>query len=175
MVLGRVARVADPPRSDAWFRQAADLAEQHGLAGRHLEARHELALSAWARADLGPLSETRALASRYGALITVAVMDLSLADIALSSFDHAGCLAAARACADASRRYGLATEPVAHLWLAGAHALAGDDEAMAAAADRALAHDPDDPASWVTSTGGCSPPARSSPTSSGRSGATWTR
>ena len=52
---------------------------------------------------------------------------------------------AATACVDASRRYGLATEPVAHLWLAGAHALAGDDAAMQAAIDAALAPDPDDP------------------------------
>ena len=58
------------------------------------------------------------LAARYGALTTVAVMDLSLADLALGHFDRAGALEAARVCAEASRRYGLATEPVAHLWLA---------------------------------------------------------
>ena len=34
---------------------------------------------------------------------------------------------------------------MAHLWLAGAHALAGDDAGMAAATADALAHDPDDP------------------------------
>ena len=72
-------------------------------------------------------------------------MDLSLADIALCGFDRAGCLAAAAACARASRRYGLATDSVAHLWLAGAHALAGDDEAMHAAVEQALAPRPDDP------------------------------
>ena len=61
-------------------------------------------------------------------------MDLSLADVALSGFDQAGCLAAAsRTAPDASRRYGLATARLAHLWLAGAHALAGDDKAMQAA------------------------------------------
>ena len=48
-------------------------------------------------------------------------------------------------CVEASRRYGLATEPVAHLWLAGAHALAGDDAAMEASLADALARDPDDP------------------------------
>ena len=73
------------------------------------------------------MRSTRDLAARYGALVTVAVMDLSLADMALTAFDRDGCLTAARACAEASRRFGLATEPVAHLWLAGAHALAGDD------------------------------------------------
>jgi DNA-binding CsgD family transcriptional regulator len=39
----------------------------------------------------------------------------------------------------------LATLPVAQLWLAGAHALAGDAEAMEAAAASALEPDPDDP------------------------------
>ena len=46
---------------------------------------------------------------------------------------------------EASRRYGLATESVAHLWLAGGHALAGDDAAMEASLADALARDPDDP------------------------------
>ena len=50
----------------------------------------------------------------------VAVMDLALADIALGGFDRGRCASTARsACVDASRRYGLATLPVAHLWLAG--------------------------------------------------------
>jgi DNA-binding CsgD family transcriptional regulator len=88
---------------------------------------------------------TRDLAARYGALLTVAVMDLSLADIALMAFDRETCLASARSCVAASRRFGLATEPVAHLWLAGARALAGDDAGMVAATADALAHDPDDP------------------------------
>ncbi len=72
-------------------------------------------------------------------------MDLSLADIALAGFDREGCLVAATSCAEASGRYGLATESVAQLWLAGAHALAGDDPAMEAALADALARDPDDP------------------------------
>ena len=72
-------------------------------------------------------------------------MDLSLADVALSNFDTAGCLGASRACLDASRRYGLATEAVAALWLAGGHALADDPTAMHVAIDVALARDPDDP------------------------------
>ena len=144
-VLGRVARVVDAATADPWFQRAADVAERHGLPGWHLRARQELALLAWGRGDLGPLHETRELAVRYGALITVAVMDLSLADVALSGFDRDGCLVSARSCVEASCRYGLATEPVAHLWLAGAYALAGDDEAMHAADAQALARDPADP------------------------------
>ncbi len=144
-VLGRTAATRGTDEAVPWLRRASEVAERHGLADRHLRARQELALVAWGRGDPGALQETRELAARYGALTTVAVMDLSLADIALSNFDAAGCRSAAQACLDASRRYGLATEPVAALWLAGAHALAGDGEAMTTAVDAALARDPDDP------------------------------
>ncbi len=144
-VLGRVSRQVDLDEGAAWFERASDVAVAHRLPGWHLRARQELTLIAWGRDDLAPLRETRELAAGYGALLTVAVMDLSLADIALCGFDRAGCLAAAEACARASRRYGLATDSVAHLWLAGAHALAGDDRAMNAAVEQALAPAPDDP------------------------------
>lgn len=144
-VRGRVARVTDIEAGRSWFRRAAAAAERAGLAAWHLRAQHELALLAWPTGDLRPMHEARDLAARYGALVTVAVMDLSLADTALAAWDRDGCLAAAAACAAASRRLGLATEPVAQLWLAGAHALAGDDAAMEAAAARALARDPADP------------------------------
>jgi DNA-binding CsgD family transcriptional regulator len=144
-VLGRLARAGQPAESDFWFEQEAEVARSRGLARWHLRAQQELALSAWSRADLQPLRDTRDLAARYGAMITVAVMDLSLADVALAAFDRDACLTAARSCVDASRRYGLATESVAGLWLAGAHALAGDDEQMKTAIDHALRRDPDDP------------------------------
>lgn len=144
-VLGRIAQLGDVPRALTYYRRAADLAAQHGLAGWELRARHELALHAWGDGDLRPLRDMRDLASRTGALVTQAVMDLSLADVAFAGFDRDGCLAAATACAEASRRYGLATEPVAHLWLAGGHALAGDDAAMEASIADALARDPEDP------------------------------
>jgi len=127
------------------FERAAEIAERHGLTAWHLRARHELAILSWADGGERAMRATRDLAARYGALLTVAVMDLSLADIALMAFDREACLASARACVAASRRFGLATEPVAHLWLAGAHALAGDDAGMAAATADALAHDPADP------------------------------
>lgn len=144
-VLGRVARVREPELSDGWFERSAEVAERNALAGWHLRAHHELALSSAWSGNLEPLRATRRLAARYGARITVAVMDLTLADIAFSAFDRDGCFAAARACVEAGHRYGLATEPVAHLWLAGAHALAGDDTAMQAEVERALAHDRGDP------------------------------
>jgi DNA-binding CsgD family transcriptional regulator len=145
-VLGRSAAATQGAQAAVpWLQRASEVAERHDLADRHLRARQELALVAWGGGDPGALRTTRELAERYGALTTVAVMDLSLADVALSDFDTAGCRAAAQACLDASRRYGLATEPVAALWLAGAHALADDAPAMRAAIDAALHRDPDDP------------------------------
>lgn len=146
VVLGRVrGGQADLVGARAWLDQAAETAERNGLAAWHLRARQELTLLAWGEGIVPPMLETRDLAARYGALIIVAVMDLSLADVALMSFDREGCLVAAQACVEASRRFGLATESVAYLWLAGAHALAGDDPAMASATAQALAHDPTDP------------------------------
>jgi DNA-binding CsgD family transcriptional regulator len=144
-VLGRVERFRAKTGAD-WFERAADVAERHGLTGWLLRARHELAVLEWANhGRTEQLHETRDLAAKHGALVTVAVMDLSLADVALGNFDRDGCLDAAQRCVDASRRYRLATLPVAYLWLAGAHALAGRDAEMEDAAANALAEDPDDP------------------------------
>jgi len=145
LVLGRVMRTQNRPRSIELFEHAATVAQRAQLPSWHLRAQRELALSAWSDGDTSMLHDTRDLAARYGAMDTAAVVDLALADIALSSFDTSECLRTAQACATASRRYRLATEPVANLWLAGANALAGDDDAMRAAIDAALAPDPDDP------------------------------
>lgn len=128
-----------------WYERAGAVAAEAGLARLHLRAQQEQALIVWSKGDLQPIREVRALAARYGALVTVAVMDLSLANVGLMSYDRELCRSAADACADASRRYGLATEPVAHLWRAGASALAGDHDGMQAAIADALAGDPDDP------------------------------
>ena len=145
LVLGRVLRPVDVAAARSAFREAAAVAEAAGLARWHLRAQQEVALEAWVDTGAAPLEETRALAARYGAHVTVAVMDLSLADIAIAAFDREGALRHATACAEASRRYGLATEAVAELWLAGAHVLTGDDVAMHAAIDASLAKGPDDP------------------------------
>ena len=143
-MIGRVLRVRSVERSTAVFREAEDVAEAAGLVRWHLRARQEVTLDL---AMSGPESmrSTRDLAARYGAHQNVAVMDLLLADMAFGNFDSDECERAARACIDASRRFHLATEPVAHLWLAGAHALRGDDAAMQASIDAALERDPDDP------------------------------
>jgi DNA-binding CsgD family transcriptional regulator len=144
-VLGRVSRGGAGDGAE-FFERGAALAERHGLTTWLIRVRQELAMvTAVTTGDRQPLVDVRELAAANGALVTVAVMDLVLADLALASFDRAACLEHGRRAVDASRPYRLATLPVAHLWLAGAHALADDAEAMEAAAARARQPDPDDP------------------------------
>ncbi len=144
-VVGRIERARDFGESRPWFRRSAEVAERHGLTAWLIRARAELAGSDFIDGRMDGLLEVRDFAERHGALVGVAQMDLAIADLSLGRMDRGTCLAAAQRCVDASRRYGLASLPVAELWLAGAHALAGDEAAMEAAAERALAHDPDDP------------------------------
>ena len=145
LVLGRASLPRGLSGAKEHFRRAAHEADRAGLARWRLRAQQELALELLTTESPRELMETRDLAARYGAHLTVASMDLALADLGLVTFDADGCRRSATACIDASRRYGLPSGPVAHLWLAGAHALAGDDAAMTAAIDGALEHDPDDP------------------------------
>ena len=145
-VLGRSERYDGDPHDLTSFRRAAALAARHGLAVWEVRARHEMALmSAYLHGELRPLAEVRELAAQHGALVSVAVMDLVLAELALGTYDRDLCLRSAHRCVTASSRYALATLPVANLWLAGGHALAGDTAAMEAACREALAPDPDDP------------------------------
>ncbi|RTL63682.1 MAG: helix-turn-helix transcriptional regulator [Pseudonocardiaceae bacterium] len=118
------------------FERIAATAERHAMPHWRIRALHETALTTWGPAGRRRVAEVRRLAVDAGALVTVAQMDLVRADRALSVFDAAACLDAATRCAEASRRYGLASLPVALLWLAGGHALTGD----VAATEAAIAH-----------------------------------
>ena len=140
-VLGRLASASD---AVALFRRSAALAERHGLTTWRLRALQELALTE-ATPDGGHVRELRRVAADAGAHITIAQMDLVLADMALNDFDRNTCREAAERCADASRRYGLASLPVALLWLAGAHALDGYGTEMEAVLAEAVAAAPGDP------------------------------
>ncbi len=145
IVLGRVLRPRGLLGAQEAFRRASQEAERAGLARWHLRAQQELALETLMIESDRELAVTRDLAARYGAFLTVALMDLTIADVALSNLDRVECMRASRSCLDASGRYGLAFAPVAHLWLAGAHAIAGDDAAMQESVDDALARDSEDP------------------------------
>jgi DNA-binding CsgD family transcriptional regulator len=145
LILGRVLRPRGGADARVVLRRASEVAERAGLTRWHLRAQQELALETLMSDSDRELLATRELAARYGAHLTVAAMDLIMADVALSDYRGADCLQAARSCIEASDRFGLGYAQVAHLWAAGAHALAGDDPAMHASIDEALARDADDP------------------------------
>ena len=146
LVLGRALRNADDVAALEEFDQAANLAASHGLTTWELRSRHERSLlQAYGFGDHRGLHETRELAAEVGALVTVAVMDLAISEIALAAWDAATAIDHGRRCVAASRRFGLATGPVAALWEAGGHALAGDEPSMEQAIADALKPDPDDP------------------------------
>ena len=141
-VLGRLATAQS--EAATLFRQSADLAERHGLTTWRLRALQELALTEATRPGAPRVREVRRVAADAGAHITVAQMDLVLADMGLATLDHDACLEGAQRCVDASRRYGLASLPVALLWLAGAPALGGRETEMEAALAEADAAAPGD-------------------------------
>jgi hypothetical protein len=101
-VLGRLAAASD---SVALFRRSADLAERHGLTTWRLRALQELALTE-ATPDGDHVRELRRVAANAGAHLTIAQMDLVLADMALNAFDRDTCREAAERCADASSATG---------------------------------------------------------------------
>jgi DNA-binding CsgD family transcriptional regulator len=140
--LGRLADTM--AEATAPVQRAVDLAERHGLITWQLRALQELALIEAYSSGPARVLEVRRVAADAGAHFTVAQMDLVLADQALVAFDRAACLDAAQRCVDASRRYGLASLPVALLWLAGANALAGREPEMEAVLAEADAEAPDD-------------------------------
>jgi DNA-binding CsgD family transcriptional regulator len=119
-VIGRVARQRDLDAAERAFARAAVLARAHGL------QLWELALA-------------------QGALALTATLDVQIAAGLNKQFRADEALAAARRSADASRRFRLATLPVALLFQATAHAIRGEPEAMEAMIAEALALGPDDP------------------------------
>jgi DNA-binding CsgD family transcriptional regulator len=145
MLLGRIVRGRNWDEAETRFERAASVAQEAGLPTTHLQAALELSGNVWVPGALARMQHTRDVAARYGAIAAAAVIDLWTADIALLEWDAARCLSAARDCLDASHRYRLATEPLANLWLAGAHALTGGGAQMQAAIDASLAAVPDDP------------------------------
>lgn len=144
-VLGRVQlyrQAGDTSR----FEDSAELARKHGLTSWEVRARHEKALvEAYMHGRRTAMEEARAFAEENGALVSVAAMDLALAEIALEGYNGPTCVERAQTCVDASDRYGLAALPVANLWLAGGCALLQDHERMESAIAASLQSDPDDP------------------------------
>lgn len=142
--LGRIRRLDSAAAGIALFERAVRVAERHNLASWRLRALQELTMLRASVEGPEPLRQLRTVAANAGALILVAHIDLILAEMSLGNLRADECAAAATRCLDASRRYGLASLPVALLWLAGAHALRGAAAEMEAVLAEASAIDPDD-------------------------------
>jgi DNA-binding CsgD family transcriptional regulator len=136
-VIGRIARTRDLRGADIAFTRQLDVAEKHGLTLWALRATHELGTLELMRDNgTGRIEQARQLAAASGALSTVATLDLQLAASAWLALDVPDCLAAARRCADAARRWNLdLLLAEALMFEAAAHSVAGRREDM----ERAIA------------------------------------
>ena len=144
-VIGRVARQRDLEAAERAFARAADLAGAHGLRLWQLRALHELGTIDQLRTEsVDRLEQARELAVAQGALALTATLDLQIAAGLNKQFRADEALAAARRSADASRRFHLATLPMALIFEATAHAVRGEEGPMEDRIAEAVALAPDD-------------------------------
>ena len=144
-VIGRVARQRDLEAAEQAFARAADLAAAHGLQLWRLRALHELGTIDQLRTEsVDRLEQARELAVALGALALTATLDLQIAAGLNKQFRADEALAAARRSADASRRFHLATLPMALIFEATAHAIRGEEGPMEGRIAEAIALAPDD-------------------------------
>jgi tetratricopeptide (TPR) repeat protein len=163
-VTGRVARQRDLDEAEAAFTRAQAVATAHGLELSRLRALHELGTVDQQRTEsVERLEQTRELAVDVGAVALVATLDLQIAAGLIKQFRSDEGLGAAQRAADASRRFHLATLPMALVHEAAAHAQHGRADEMEARLAEALSIAPDDPdvqgSAWATA----GPPCRSWP------------
>ena len=145
-VIGRVARQRDLEAAERAFARAADTAGAHGLQLWRLRALHELGTIDQLRTEsVDRLEQARELAVAQGALALTATLDLQIAAGLNKQFRADEALAAARRSADASRRFQLATLPMALIFQATAHAIRGEEGPMEDKIAEAVALAPDDP------------------------------
>jgi DNA-binding CsgD family transcriptional regulator len=155
-VIGRVARQRDLAEAERAFSRAADVAAAHGLQLWRLRALHELGTIDQLRTEsTSRLEQARELAVAQGALALTATLDLQIAAGLNKQFRADEALAAARRCDQASRRFRLATLPMALIFQATAHAIRGEQQEMEAAIAEATALAPDDPDVLGCSWGHC--------------------
>ena len=130
-MIGRVARQRDLEAAERAFARAADLASAYGLRLWRLRALHELGTIDQLRTEsVDRLEQARELAVAQGALALTATLDLQIAAGLNKQFRADEALAAARRSADASRRFHLATLPMALIFQATAHAIRGEEGPM---------------------------------------------
>ena len=144
-VIGRVARQRDLEAAERAFARAADTAAAHGLQLWRLRALHELGTIDQLRTEsVDRLEQARELAVAQGALALTATLDLQIAAGLNKQFRADEAMAAARRSADASRRFHLATLPMALIFQATAHAIRGEEGPMEDTIAEAMALAPDD-------------------------------
>ena len=144
-VIGRVARQRSLAEAERAFDRAALTARAHGLRLWELRALHELGTIDQLRTEsVDRLEQARQLAEAQGALALTATLDLQVAAGLSKQFRAAEALAAARRSADASRRFRLATLPMALIFQAAAHAIRGEERDMEARIAEAVSLAPDD-------------------------------
>ncbi len=145
-VIGRVARQRDLSEAERAFTRAASIARAHGLQLWRLRALHELGTIDQLRTEsVDRLLEARELAAAQGALALTATLDLQIAAGLNKQFRADEALDTARRCVRASRRFRLATLPMALIFQATAHAIRGEAAEMEARIAEAMALAPDEP------------------------------
>jgi DNA-binding NarL/FixJ family response regulator len=145
-VIGRVARQRDLEEAERAFDRAALTAQANGLRLWELRALHELGTIDQLRTEsVTRLQQARELAVAQGALALTATLDLQIAAGLNKQFRAKEALQAAYRSADASRRFRLATLPMALIFQATAHAIRGDEPQMEACIAEAVLLAPDDP------------------------------
>ena len=145
-VIGRVARQSDLDAAERAFTRAATVASAHGLRLWHARALHELGTIDQLRTEsTARLEQARELAVAEGALALTATLDLQIAAGLNKQFRAGEALEAAGRSAEASRRFRLATLPMALIFQATAHAIRGDQQDMEAKIAEAIALAPGDP------------------------------
>jgi len=146
-VIGRVARQHDLDAAEQAFERAVSVATAHGLQLWRLRGMHELGTIDQLRTEsVDRLQQARELALAQGALALTATLDLQIAAGLNKQFRADEALEAAQRSAEASRRFRLATLPMAVIFQATAHAIRGerrDMEAMIADAVSLAPADPD--------------------------------
>jgi DNA-binding CsgD family transcriptional regulator len=145
-VLGRVARQSDLERAEAAFSRQEALASAHGLQLWRLRALHELGTIDQLRTEsVDRLEQARVLAVGQGALALTATLDLQIAAGLNKQFRAGEALTAARRSVHASRRFHLATLPMALIFQGTAHAILGERDEMEASVGEAISLAPGDP------------------------------
>jgi DNA-binding CsgD family transcriptional regulator len=145
-VLGRVARQSDLERAEDTFGRQEALASAHGLQLWRLRALHELGTIDQLRTEsVDRLEQARVLAVAQGALALTATLDLQIAAGLNKQFRAGGALEAARRSVFASRRFHLATLPMALIFQGTAQAILGERDEMEASVGEAISLAPGDP------------------------------